>query len=262
LPPRVEPDQDLVEVSDLRLTFPTPAGPKTALDGVSVTIRHGESIGLAGPSGCGKTSFLRILLRLSHPTGGAVRVGGVPLDNVSRPDIGRLVGYVGQNPFVFAGTVAENIAYGQAKPNRLAVEDAARRAHLHDEIAAMPGGYDARVTERGANLSGGQRQRLAIARALLKDPPVLILDEGTSALDTVGERHVQAAIDLVRRDRTVILVSHRLSTLRDVDRILVFEHGRVVEEGTFSGLAAQNGLFGELIRCGELPPAVHENGRH
>ncbi len=253
--PRVEPRTPLIEVHDLRMTFPTLKGLKTALDGVSLFIRHGETIGLAGPSGCGKTTLLRVLLRLSHPTAGEVRVGGVPLTNLSRQDIGRLIGYVGQNPFVFAGSIAENIRYGSPEATPEAIETSARRAHLHDEISAMPGGYHAAVTERGANLSGGQRQRLAIARVLLKDPPVLILDEGTSALDTVGERHVQQAIDLVREDRTVILVAHRLSTLRDVDRILVFKDGRIIEEGTFPDLTKNNGLFADLVRCGEMPPA-------
>src|SRR5207302_7931722 len=129
--------------------------------------------------------------------------------------LGRLVGYVGQSPFVFAGTIAENIAYGTPGATPEAVRAAAKRACLHDEIRAMPGGYEALVAERGLNLSGGQRQRLALARTFLKDPPVLILDEGTSALDNISERHVQQAIDLARKDRTVILVAHRLSTLLD-----------------------------------------------
>src|SRR5205823_6604885 len=139
--------------------------------------------------------------------------GGVPLEEVSREAIGRLVGYVGQSPFLFSGTVAENIAYGtDATPAQ--IEDAARRACIHDEILAMPGGYDAPVAERGQNLSGGQRQRIALARVFLKAPPILILDEGTSALDSVSELRIRQAIDAARRDRTVILVAHRLSTLR------------------------------------------------
>src|SRR5947209_16096573 len=120
---------------------------------------------------------------------------------------------------------------------------------------AMPGGYAAAVAERGANLSGGQRQRLALARVFLKDPPVLILDEGTSALDTIGERRVKQAIDLARRDRTVILVAHRLSTLKDADRILVFQDGRIAQEGTFAELSAAEGVFAELVRCSEMKAA-------
>jgi ATP-binding cassette subfamily B protein len=179
-------------------------------------------------------------------------VGGVPLDHLSREDVGKLIGYVGQNPFVFYGTIAENIAYGVSQPDPVAIEAAAHRAYIHDEIMAMPGGYAARVAERGANLSGGQRQRLALARVFLKDPPILILDEGTSALDTIGERHIKQAIDLARRDRTVVLVAHRLSTLIDSDRILVFQDGRIVQEGTFQELSVRDGVFAELVRCSEL----------
>jgi ATP-binding cassette subfamily B protein len=251
-PPQVESDRPLLEANNLVVEYATPAGVRRALDGVSLAIRHGETIGLAGPSGCGKTTLLRVLLRLTHPSAGTVRVGGVPIAHLSRPDIGRLIGYVGQNPFVFSGTVAENIAYGVAGANPEAVEAAARRAYIHDEIMAMPDGYQAQVAERGANLSGGQRQRLALARVFLKDPPVLILDEGTSALDTISERQIKKAIDLARRDRTVILVAHRLSTLKDADRILVFQGGRVVEEGTFLELSLQDGVFAELVRCSEL----------
>jgi ATP-binding cassette subfamily B protein len=252
-PPQVATDAALVETDGLVVQYPTPAGMKRALDGVSVALRHGETIGLAGPSGCGKTTLLRVLLRLTHPTAGAVRVGGVPLEHLSRQDIGRLIGYVGQNPFVFSGTIAQNIAYGLANVTPEAVEAAARRAYIHDEIMAMPGGYLAVVAERGANLSGGQRQRLALARVFLKDPPVLILDEGTSALDTISERQIKRAIDLARKDRTFILVAHRLSTLKDADRILVFQDGRVVQEGTFLELSARDGVFAELVRCSEMP---------
>src|SRR5262249_24027236 len=170
--------------------------------------------------------------------------------------VGKLVGYVGQSPFVFAGTIAENIAYGTPGATAEQVRAAAERACLHDEILAMPGGYGSLVAERGLNLSGGQRQRLALARIFLEDPPILILDGGTSALDNISERHVQRAIDLARRDRTVILVAHRLSTLLDADRILVFEHGRIVEEGTYAALLQKGGVFAELAMYGD----GHANG--
>jgi ATP-binding cassette subfamily B protein len=207
-----------------------------------------------------------VLLRLTHPTSGAVEIGGVPLECVSRQDIGKLFGYVGQSPFVFHGTIAENIAYGVPGATRQAIEEAARRANILDEINLMPGGFDALVQERGLNLSGGQRQRLAPARVFLKDPPVLILDEGTSALDTISERHVQEAIDLARKDRTVILVAHRLSTLRDADRILVFGGGRLLEKGTYSELYHQGGVFTDLVNCAtvgveEPEPAAVGAGR-
>jgi ATP-binding cassette, subfamily B, bacterial len=255
--PRVVTSEPLLVAEDLEVIYPTAAGPSTAISDISLSIRHGETIGFAGPSGCGKTTLLRVFLRLTHPTRGRVRVGGVPLENLSRADIGKLVGYVGQNPFVFHGTIEENIAYGiEHVATSAEIEEAARRAYLHDEIMAMPGGYQARVTERGANLSGGQRQRLALARVFLKDPAILILDEGTSALDTIGERRVKQAIDMARRDRTVILVAHRLSTLKDADRILVFQDGRIVERGTYEELSQRDGLFAELVRCADAPEEV------
>jgi ATP-binding cassette subfamily B protein len=219
-------------------------------------VRHGETLGVAGRSGGGKTSLLRVLLRLTHPVAGRARLGGVPLENVSRAAIGRLVGYVGQAPFVFAGTIAENIAYGGGEVDAGAIERAARQACLHEEILAMPGGYQALVAERGQNLSGGQKQRIALARVFLKDPPILILDEGTSALDTVSERRIRRAIETARRDRTVILVAHRLSTLRTADRIAVFAGGRLVEAGPYRELIGRGGAFSELARCaGDVPAA-------
>jgi ATP-binding cassette subfamily B protein len=250
--PQVEPGQPLIAVKDLVVEYATPSGTRRGLDGVSAAIHHGETIGLAGPSGCGKTTWLRVLMRLTHPTAGEATIGGVPLEFVSREALGQLVGYVGQSPFVFHGTVAENIAYGKPEATREMIETAARKAHIHTEIMEMPGGFDALVTERGLNLSGGQRQRLALARIFLKDPPIMILDEGTSALDTISEREVQKAIDLARKDRTVILVAHRLSTLRDADRILVFQGGRIAESGTYLELYRQGGVFTELVNCAEV----------
>ena len=230
--PRLEIGDPLFVSEHLVVEYATADGQvRRALDGLTMTIRHGETIGVAGRSGCGKTTWLRVLMRLAHPSSGFAAFGGVDLESVTRDAIGRMVGYVGQNPFVFSGTIAENIAYGMdgASPDR--IRSAARMACLHDEILAMPGGYDARVSERGQNLSGGQRQRLALARVFLKNPPILILDEATSALDSISERRIQAAIASARADRTVILVAHRLSTLMDADRILVFDSGRLVESG-------------------------------
>ena len=181
----------------------------------------------------------------------------MPIDSVSRESIGELIGYVGQNPFVFSGTIAENIAYGREHATEDEIRRAARMACIHEEILAMPGGYDARVAERGQNLSGGQRQRLALARVFLKNPPILILDEGTSALDNISERNVQRAIHAARADRTVILVAHRLSTLLDTDRIFVFDEGRVVETGDYDELVGRGGVFTELVHsaAGDAPLA-------
>lgn len=250
--PRLRPDEPAIAVRDLNVEYLTPQGKHLhAVDNLSLLIRHGETIGIAGRSGCGKSTFLRALLRLLHPNSGELSLGGVHIEDVSRADISKLLGYVGQAPFVFAGTIAENIAYGNEHATTEDIRRAAELAHLHGEIMQMPGDYNALVTERGGNLSGGQRQRLAIARILLKQPPILILDEATSALDNISERAVQQALGLTSRDRTTILVAHRLSTLRDADRILVFDEGKIVEEGTYLELVQQGGLFSELVLSAE-----------
>jgi ATP-binding cassette subfamily B protein len=232
---------------------------KPALNGLSSLIRHGETIGVAGRSGCGKTTWLRTMMRLAHPSGGRATLGGVELSSISRRSIGELVGYVGQNPFVFAGTIAENIAYGCESATEDQIRRAAEQACIHHEIMALPGDYRARLAERGQNLSGGQKQRIALARVFLKNPPILILDEGTSALDNISERLVQRAITAARADRTVILVAHRLSTLREADRILVFDAGRIVEIGTYNELVRQGGVFAELVRSAEEADAASES---
>jgi ATP-binding cassette subfamily B protein len=260
--PRLEPGKPVIEVETLKVDYTTVHGKhKLGLDGISLSIRYGETIGVAGSSGCGKSTWLKVLLRLTHPCRGSARLGGAPLSCVSRGDIARLLGYVGQSPFVFAGTIAENIAYGNEDVTLDDIERAARMANLHDEIMLMPGEYEAVVTERGQNLSGGQRQRIAIARILLKQPPILILDEATSALDNISERHVQRSLGLTNADRTTIVVAHRLTTLRDADRIFVFEKGRIVEVGTYDQLVHTGGVFTDLVRSAEQgvaasPPAL------
>ncbi len=240
----------ILVAQNLSVIYPggAPEKKSPALKGVDLVIRHGETIGVAGRSGCGKTTWLRTMLRLVHPTGGAAFLGGVPIESISREAIGRLIGYVGQNPFVFSGSIAANIGYGTASATPEQIRHAAELACIHDEILNMPGGYKARVAERGQNLSGGQRQRLALARIFLKNPPILILDEGTSALDNISEKRIQQAINAARRERTVILVAHRLTTLLDTDRILVFDDGRIVETGTYTELLHRNGAFAELVR--------------
>jgi ATP-binding cassette subfamily B protein len=242
----------LVEIDDLLVQYTTPDGKtRTAIDHLSLQIFHGETIGVAGRSGSGKSTWIKVLLRLLHPQGGRVVLGGKPLDEVSREELARLVSYVGQNPFVFSGTIYDNIAYGHGEATQAEVERAAMQANLHDEILQMPGGYQAPVTERGQNLSGGQRQRLAIARLLLKNSPILILDEATSALDNISESHVQAALGIKNPDRTMIIIAHRLTTLKHCDRILVFEDGRVTAMGSYEALLEQDGLFAELVHSAD-----------
>ena len=251
--------QPLVEINDLLVQYTTPDGKtRTALDHLSLQIFHGETIGVAGRSGSGKSTWVKVLLRLLHPQRGCILLGGQPLEEVSREELASLVSYVGQNPFVFSGTIYDNIAYGNGQATRAEVQRAAEQANLHDEIMEMPGGYQAPVTERGQNLSGGQRQRLAIARLLLKNSPILILDEATSALDNISERHVQAALGIRNVDRTTIIIAHRLTTLKNCDRILVFEDGRITAMGSYEELIEQNGLFSELVHSAESEP---EHGR-
>ena len=238
----------LVVAEDLQVEYSTSDKKrKRVLNGVNLRIDAGETIGVAGRSGCGKSTWLKIMMRLIHPSGGSLSLGGVPIESVSREAIGNLIGYVGQNPFVFSGTIAENIAYGCEHATIDQIREAAKMACIADEIMAMPGEFEARVSERGQNLSGGQRQRIALARVFLKNPPILILDEGTSALDNISERRVQRAIHAARTDRTVILVAHRLSTLLDTDRIFVFDNGRVAETGTYDELVRAGGVFTELV---------------
>ena len=250
--PRLDGSIPLLECHDLVVDYTTPDGkPRRILNGLTLEIRQGQTIGIAGRSGSGKSTWLRCMLRLIHPESGEVLVGGVPINVLSREDIGKSIGYVSQVPFVFSGTVAENIAYGCGATTLDKIQDAARQAHIHEEILQMPQGYDSPLTERGGNLSGGQRQRIALARMFLKNPPILILDEGTSALDNISERQVRAAIEHARQTHTVIMVAHRLTTLNETDRIFVFDQGRVVEQGAFDDLIAKNGVFAELARSAE-----------
>lgn len=251
----VRTGQPLIEIDDLVVEYQTPDGKtRLALDHLSLAIRHGETIGVAGRSGSGKSTWIKVLLRLVHPHAGRIALGGRPLQEVSREKLASLVSYVGQNPFVFSGTIYDNITYGNGDVTPEQVQQAAQQANLHDEILQMPFGYQSLVTERGQNLSGGQRQRLAIARLLLKNAPILILDEATSALDNLSERHVQAALGIKNDDRTTIIIAHRLSTLKNCDRILVFEEGRVTAIGTYEQLQEQDGLFSELVHCAEGEP--------
>jgi ATP-binding cassette subfamily B protein len=256
--PVIQAGEPLLVAQDLVVEYMTADGQRRrALDGVSLTIRHGQSIGVAGRSGSGKSTWLRVLMRLTHPESGSVSIGGVPLASISREAIGRHIGYVGQSPFVFSGTIRDNIVYGREDATQEQIEQAARMAYIHDEIMAWPQGYDSPVLERGANLSGGQRQRLALARIFLKDPSILILDEGTSALDNISEKNVQAALARVRADRTIIMVAHRLSTLVVAEQIFVFENGRIVETGNFRDLVDRGGAFAELVRsAGESPAGM------
>jgi ATP-binding cassette, subfamily B, bacterial len=258
-PPQLNVGEPAIVIEGLTVDYLTADGRlKRALDNISLQIRHGETIGVAGRSGSGKSTWIKALLRLIHPVAGRIWLGGIPLEQLGRAEIAQIVGYVGQNPFVFSASIHDNIRYGNGDLPDPEVVRAAELAHLHDEILSLPAGYQTPVLERGLNVSGGQRQRLAIARVLLKNSGILILDEATAALDNICERHVQRALGVANSDRTTILIAHRLTTLKDCDRILVFDQGRIVEQGEYEELILRGGLFAELVASAEA--GLEESG--
>ena len=236
-----------IAFENVQFSYPT-RQETAALDGINFSVEPGETVALVGPSGAGKTTVIQLLLRYYDPARGVIRIGGQDVRDMAREKFRRSIALVPQDPVIFAASARENIRFGRPEASDAEVEAAAKAAAAHEFLTALPNGYDSYVGERGIMLSGGQKQRIAVARAILRDAPILLLDEATSALDAESERAVQEAVDRLGKDRTVLVVAHRLATVKKADRILVFEAGRIVAQGTHDGLVAEDGLYSRLAK--------------
>jgi ATP-binding cassette subfamily B protein len=241
-----------------QVTFHYPSRPKhAALSDFTLQVRPGETVALVGPSGAGKSTVFQLLLRFYDVHAGQVLLDGVAVDRVRLAELRQRIGIVPQDSTIFSTSALENIRYGRPEASDDEVIAAAKAAFAHDFISALPEGYATFLGERGVRISGGQRQRISIARAMLKNPPLLLLDEATSALDAESERMVQAALEVAMKDRTTLVIAHRLATVLRADRIVVMDAGRIVETGTHAELVARGGLYARLAAMQfDLEPAA------
>jgi ATP-binding cassette subfamily B protein len=233
----------VVRFTDVRFAYDPE---RLILKGVSFAVPAGKTVAVVGPSGAGKSTISRLMFRFYEPQGGTIEIDGQEVRSVTQASLRRAIGMVPQDTVLFNDTIGYNICYGRPGAGREEMEQAARLAQLHDFVAGLPRGYDTMVGERGLKLSGGEKQRVAIARTILKAPPILILDEATSALDSFTEREIQAALKNVAQGRTSIVIAHRLSTIIDADEILVLDDGQIAERGTHRGLIAEGGLYAAM----------------
>ena len=247
------PDAEPIGAVEPRLTFEDitfryqPDEPPV-LRNINFDCSAGENVAVVGPSGSGKTTLVNLLLRFWDPQHGRIMIGGHDIRKLSFADLRNLVSVVQQDAYLFNISIRENIRIGKPEATDAEIEDAARKAYIHDFVASLPDGYETRLGERGAKLSGGERQRISIARALLKDAPILILDEATSNLDSENEQAIRDGIDNLMEGRTTLVIAHRLSTITTADKVVVLDHGRVVEAGTHDDLAAREGMYARIIR--------------
>ncbi|WP_436924108.1 ABC transporter ATP-binding protein [Halosimplex amylolyticum] len=266
LPVHIQDKPDAVDLEDIEgrveyddVTF-SYDGDETILEDIDIDLDPGETVGLVGPTGAGKTTIVKLLLRLYDVNEGEIRIDGHDVRDVTLSSLRGSMGYVGQDNFLFDGTVEENVKYGQFDATREEVVAACKRAEAHDFISNLPNGYDQDIGERGVKLSGGQRQRVAVARTILQSPAIMIFDEATSAVDTETEMLIQRSIDELAADRTTFIIAHRLSTVRDADTILVIEDGEIVERGSHDDLLESDGLYANLwrVQAGEIEELPEE----
>jgi len=238
--------QFALEIKNLSFTYPQKS--KTTLQDINLSIAKGEKIGIAGASGCGKSTFIKIILKLIHDYSGKIDFFGKNINTLSRAEIANKISYIPQKTYIFSGTIKENVIYGlQEQKSDNDIITALKKANIYDEVKNILGGLNGKVSENGNNLSGGQKQRLALARLILKSPKILIFDEATSALDNTNETIIQKNIESIFADKTIITIAHRLTTLKNTDRILVFDKGKIAQTGKFKELSERKGLFKDFL---------------